>query len=310
MTRPRVALVVTGRLEFRALPSALGRLFPGAEFFIERSLLEAELKDSTSARVDPERNARDAAAGALPAIDELIDRLAAGVSGRDAADLSVLVEDLELANRGREDVVLRAVREAVARHLARMEVRRHAPRDLAERLLRRASFHLFDPMVEAYFYGDAGALERAQAGCAARSRHAGGDVERFRVEPTDDAGYFSPVGECARHRRPKDRRCPWGGEARGEHPKMYLKYLCREQPPHEWCSSYAETEGGAAALRALDWGALLTEPGAAPFLRALVEDLSEGLGQPPALRVMPFGMASAAPTALSAAPRARVLRNA
>lgn len=71
----------------------------------------------------------------------------------------------------------------------------------------------------------------------------------------------------------------------------------------------AELKGGVAALRGLDWGALLAEPGAAPFLRALAEDLSEGLGQPPALRVMPFGMASAAPTALSAAPRARVLRN-
>jgi hypothetical protein len=309
VTRPRVALIVTGRLEFQALPVALARLFPEAEFFIERSLTLEELKDSTSATVDPDRNARDAAMGSVPAIDELVDRLAASVSGRDAADFAVLVEDLELNNRGNEGAVLRAVRDAVGRHLARMETRRHAPRDLAERLGGRASFHLFDPMIEAYFYGDPQALQRAQAGRGGRPRLViDRDVERFRVDATD-AGYFAPVGECPRHRRPRDRRCPWGGAPREEHPKWYLKYLCREAPPHEFCSSYHETDGGVAALRDIDWLALLAQPDGAPFLRAMVEDLSDALGPSSALPDGEIAWNSRAPTARSLAPRDRVLRN-
>lgn len=62
----RVALVVTGRLELRGLGGALRRLFPGTEFFIAPSLVQVELYDSTSARVDPARNATNVAQGNTP----------------------------------------------------------------------------------------------------------------------------------------------------------------------------------------------------------------------------------------------------
>jgi hypothetical protein len=313
----RVALVVTGRLEFRGLRRALGRLFPGVMFHVAREILEGDLRDSTSTRVDPARNAREAAELAAgkdmqPAIDELVGHLAGNLCGRDAADFSVLVEDLELTNRGNESNVLRAVRESVDRHLAEIAGRPHAPRDLARRLQERASFHLFDPMVEAYFYDDPRALDAAQRGLG-RSGHRMGDrdPERFEVDASADADYFGEVGECARHRRPRDRRCPWRGEPdwRGRHPKMYLKYLCREAPPNEFCSTYQETEGGANALAGLDWSLVLASPGSAPFLRAMVEDLADALGQPPEVRGWPATPTSTAPSALSSAPRARVLRN-
>lgn len=309
MTKPRVALVVTGRLEFRALASALQRLFPCADFDVPHSLAEDVLADSTSARVDPARNARDAAQGNTPKIDELVGALAGSLCGRNAADFAVLVEDLELENRGNESAVLRAVRDAVTRHNERMSTRRDAPRDLDARLAERASFHLFDPMVEAYFYDDPVALGVAQSGLGRRAyRVAGRDPERFEVDPAADPTYFAPVGDCLRHRRPKDRRCPWYSAPR-EHPKRYLKYLCREAPPNDFCSTYKETEGGALALRRLDWNSVLSSPGSAPFLRALVEDLEDALGRAPALHSWPAMSTSAAPTARSAAPRDRVLRN-
>ena len=56
---------------------------------------------------------------------------------------------------------------------------------------------------------------------------------------------------------------------RREHPKKYLKYLCREAAPHEFCSTYRETEGGAHALAGLDWTRLLDAQRSAPFLRAI-----------------------------------------
>jgi len=95
-----VALVVTGRLELRGLAGALRRLFPGIDFFIPNTLVETELRDSTSVRVDPARNASNAIEGKIPVIDELIADLAGTLCGRDAAAFSVRVEDLELVNRG------------------------------------------------------------------------------------------------------------------------------------------------------------------------------------------------------------------
>lgn len=306
----RVALVVTGRLEFRGLAGALRRLFLGTEFFIAPSLVEVELYDSTSARVDPARNAKNVAQGNTPKIDELIGHLAGNLCGRDAADISVLVEDLELANRGNEENVVQATRASVERHLARVAGRRDGPLDLADRLRERASFHLFDPMVEAYFYDDPATLDTAQ-GRLGRVAHRvrGKDPERFEVDAPAEPAYFAAVGECPRHRRPKDRRCPWGGDGRREHPKKYLKYLCREAPPNEFCSTYLETSGGADALAQLDWNVVLATPGSAPCLRALVEDLAEALGQPPEIHGWPDAPTSEAPTARFRAPRARVLRN-
>lgn len=310
MTRPRVALVVTGRLEFRGLPRALGRLFPGADFVVAPGLDEFELVDSTSTRVDPARNARNASAGERPTIDDLVDLLAGAVCGRDAADFAVLVEDLELENRTNEAAVIQGVHEAVERHIVTTSQRPHAPRDLAARLEARASFHLLDPMVEVYFYDDAATLSRAQGSLGrAAHREADRDVERFKANASADSQYFAEVGECARHRRPKDRKCPWRGPSRDEHPKKYLKYLCREEAPNEFCSSYQETDGGVAALASLDWNSVLSGPGTAPYLRALVEDLEEALGLTPALRAWPTAPTSTALTARSRATRDRVLRN-
>ena len=285
-------------------------MFPGVDFFVAPALEEDELFDSTSALVDPARHARDAAEHKPPKIDELVAYLAGNLCGRGAASFSVLVEDLELANRGNEGNVMQAVRASVERHLAGVAERRDGPLDLADRLRERASFHLFDPMVEAYFYDDPAAFDAAQGGLGrVAHRVRDRDPERFEVDAPAEPDYFAAVGECPRHRRPKDRRCPWGGDGRREHPKKYLKYLCREAPPNEFCSTYLETSGGADALAQLDWSLVLATRGSAPCLRALVEDLAEALGQPPEIHGWPDAPTSEAPTARFRAPHERVLRN-
>lgn len=308
----RVALVVTGRLEFSGLAPALKSLFPTADFFIAPSLEEEDLRDSTSTLVDPERNARDTENGDEIVIDSLTAHLAGSLCGREHADLAVFIEDLELVNRGNEPRVLQAVRESVQRHTRRVAQRRGAPRDLDARLRERASFHLFDPMVEAYFYDDPAALDAAAGRAMGHppGRVAGVDPERFLVETIADPDYFAAVGECELHKRPKDRKCPWGGDHRAGHPKKYLKYLCRKAPPHHFCSDYKETVGGVAALRRLAWSTVLSTPGSAPFLRALIEDLEDALDlRPQDIDGWPTTPSSTAPTARAMAPRERTLRN-
>lgn len=312
----RVALVVTGRLEHRALSTALERLFPTVGFVIARAQSEENLRSFTSARVDPDSlaasylEAKLSRRELLPAVDELVEALASELCLRDPPALCVLIDDLELANRGNEPGVVRAVREAASRHLETVRARPQLPRNLADLMRERASFHLFDPMVEAYFFEDPAALDKAQGRLARPAyRVPGLDVERFEVEAAREGPYHGPVGECARHRRPRDRKCPWGGADRGPHPKKYLKYLCREDPPNEFCSSYQETEGGAQALATLNWDRVLQSPGSAPFLRALVEDLEEALGIAPAIAGWPSIPMSTAITARSNAPSERVMRN-
>jgi hypothetical protein len=134
--RPRVALIVTGQLELRALPAALERLFPHADFFVPDAVEGRDLFDSTSTRVDPARNAVRYLESP-PKIDALVADLAAALC--DDADFAVLVEDLELHNRGNEHNVLTAVREAVQRHVARTAQRRAGKRDLGAVLRERAS---------------------------------------------------------------------------------------------------------------------------------------------------------------------------
>lgn len=323
MAKRRVALVVTGRLELEALPAALARLFPGVSFEIASTLEKESLRDSTSTRVDPLRNQecvddvarRAATSGAKPttiAIDELIGHLAGCITGKQAADFAVLIEDLELCNRNNEPNVIEAVRQSVRRHLGELgkrSVMRGDVRELETAFQARASFHLLDPMVEAYFFDERRALERAGVPTSVSSQRSAVDPERFSVAPDVEPEYFAPVGECDRHRRPKERRCPWDGDDRAEHPKKYLKYLCREAPPHEFCSTYKETRGGVAALRDLDWSSVLGTNGSSPYLRALIEDLEDALGVSPNLPGWPNAASSNAITARSGAPRERCLRN-
>ena len=128
---------------------------------------------------------------------------------------------------------------------------------------------------------------------------AGVDVEQFQV---DDAAYLAPLPAEAQCPRTVDSRCPWAGEDRSRHPKKYVQYLSRSAR-EPFCSDYKETHQGAAGLAALDWHTVLADPAAAPFARALIEDIAHAVGQPsPAC-------GPAAATSIFGKPRPTVLRN-
>ena len=93
------------------------------------------------------------------------------------------------------------------------------------------------------------------------------------------------------------------GDQRVSHPKAYLSWLCQE-PTDKKCSRYDETKGGAEALAKLDWSALLGDPVAAPFARAMIHDIAEALGVE-----APFPGEVAPSTARSELPAAPALRN-
>ena len=282
MKPTKVALVVTGKLEQRALPQALQRLFPSAAF-----TAFGPFADSTSQRLVPAK----LAAKVPSKLDELIGHLAASLVRKNretpAHDFAVLIEDMELVNRGNEAGVRRCVQEAVQRHTQRVPTS-------ATALLERASVHLLDPMVETYFYDDVAVLKSLNV---ASHKRLPMDPERFQVLAADEPDYFAA------------NEGPWASNDRAEHPKKYLAYLLREPPPDALRTTYKETRQGAEALARLDWNSVLG-PGHSPFLRALIEDLAEALNVDPQLDEKVWRHPpSLAPTSRAVPSSTRVLRN-
>lgn len=289
-----VRLLPTGQMELRSLAQCLRTLFPGHDF------------QTISAREDPDGSRipfESFTSGRLrpdivpDALRRLVEQLSAEAHpGRSGvpADLAVLIDDLELENLDQVPVVADIVRRAVRAHLADVEHRRGAlsTERVARALRERASFHVAVPMIESWLFGDPAALctagvpeERLPARLAT-----GCDPEQF---ATDDPGYSADDGaQCtelvsrnARKRPPirprwilPDRPSipHWRREA---HPKAYLSWLCRD-PGHERCSTYRESDGGAAALASLRWPTVLGAPSHFTWARALILDIASALNEP------------------------------
>ena len=97
----------------------------------------------------------------------------------------------------------------------------------------------------------------------------------------------------------------WPKENRERHPKSYLAWLCRD-PNAKKCNTYRETSKGATALADLDWRASLTVGQHCQYLRAMVKDIAEALGESfPG----PTNAASAQLTSRYHLPEAPILRN-
>ena len=77
----------------------------------------------------------------------------------------------------------------------------------------------------------------------------------------------------------KKIRPKWLGNIRRDlHPKAYLQWLCLD-PQDKTCTTYSETKSGGPALAGLSWEVLLKRPpDHFAYLRALIDDLEEGLG--------------------------------
>lgn len=226
--------------------------------------------------------------GARNNADRLIERAAAAALGdgkgrRDALDLVVILDDVELCNAHQVDAVVGVVREAVARHLERVEARGGDVARTRRVLRERVSFHLAMPMIEAWLFADASALARAGVSSQRPARWADRcDPEAFE---TDDPEYDADDGSaCAswaaeRSAKRKQKNTPLWLKAspRQRHPKAYLAWLCCD-PKRKTCSSYRESHEGAAALRGLAWERLLGEPGHCQYARAMLEDIAWALG--------------------------------
>lgn len=287
-----VAFLPTGRTEWRGLSGAFTALFPGHTFDVLPS--EEEVRsypDSfpyngfTSNRLD-ERHERTPPEAACELI-ERASQAALGDRNVSAADLVVILEDLELVNIDQPDRVARVLRAAVKQHIDSLgnENRGKVVKRTRDALLQRVSFHLLVPMVEALFFADPMGLQNA--GVPAGSSHSFADSCDPEEFMTTDAAYLEateaacPCWARLPHGQRKNLRPKWLGTARARHPKGYIQWLCRDGEEKN-CTTYHETDDGGTALQRLDWRRVLERPAHhLRYLRALVADVADALGEQP-----------------------------
>lgn len=256
-----VALIVRGGTEM-ALGEALQRLFPKVTF---RRPVQ---RDGFTSMVLPETPMLGGRT--LPDVEKLARELVTEVEpGRREAvpDMAILVDDLELSNQAQPERAIEHVRRAVLRYIEHYAWPSRASHARArERVRERCSFHLLDPMVETYFFGEAQALVRAGAKRPSTVDPQAVDLERFEV--TSDPDFLErpdhPLGE---------EIPPWARPQRANHPKAYLQFLC--DPSGTERRAYREGRDGGCALRKLAWEDVCRPREHVRFLRSLILDIAD-----------------------------------
>lgn len=249
----RIGLITTGECEHRALHSSLQRVFADAEVVFERPLRPVpSITSNYLSYPGP-------AAGGTK-VDRFVASIMSTLESRDAPDLVFAIDDLELPNVETPHHVTRLVADAFRRHLGTPTHR------ALERLGTRCSFHLLCPMLEAYFFGEPAALERAGS-----TRPPILDPTRHLEDFSSDDEQFLAYPDVTAH--------PWRRPDRRRHPKRYLGFLV--DPTDEERAVYKESIGGCRALATLDWAQVFrySPPGIA-FAHALFEDLADALEVP------------------------------
>lgn len=312
----KVAILPTGRTEWHGMARMLKRLFPTHDFYCLPTKAEVQSDPDhypypgfTSTQLtsvhlnEPPESAR-----------ELVSRAAQEALGdrrHTAADLVLIIDDVELPNMTQLNRVVAVMRRAVEVHLSELQSVGHHGRT-ATVLREKVSFHLIAPMVEAWFFADASAL--AKAGVDATTQVHFCTTTDPEVFMTNDPAYLAateadcPTWAAMPQGRKKKLRPKWlGSQPREQHPKGYLQWLCRASSERN-CTSYSETSNGGEALAELSWQAVsIRDPEHFALLRALVEDLADGLATAPA---QPIGAPKVgSPTSRSDAPRGALLRN-
>lgn len=297
----RVAVLPTGRTEWRGLCGALQRRFPDHEFYRVPSAVEDVYDGFTSVELKDHHEVAPPESASL-----LIGRAAQEALGDRAvkrADAVVVVDDLELANAHQPDRAVSVMRAAARDHLDKMDARYRPATEAA--LRHRVSFHLVVPMIEAWLFVDAATLVSAGMPPGASPVFPAVDLEAFLV---NDPAYMSATESfcpCWSATKSKKNRPKWLGSSRDRHPKGYLQWLCLDGLTKN-CTTYHETDGGGGALERLDLRALVARPVTElRYARALVADLAFLFGED-AIDEGPSPVA----TSLCACPRNAVLRNA
>jgi hypothetical protein len=303
----RVAILPTGRMELLGVPRALAALFPDHEFYgISQRRGDAEPSNSRrrSARassapasqrpVDVEPFDSFTSSGQEltrtqknPNLVEIVEQMTSElVPGRRGhpPDLLFVLEDLELPNRHQPELVVQVFRDATLRHLALLESTDPGLANrVAQALRSKASFHLATPMIEAWLFADPNGPRNAgvPADRLPPNWESERDPEAFLTRDpaflADDGSTCTAWHALSRAKK-KTHKLGWNKEQRESHPKAFLSWLCRD-PAEKNCSRYRESHEGADALAALDWEEALRLPEHCTYLRALVEDLADGLGE-------------------------------
>jgi hypothetical protein len=251
----RVKLIVTGQMERRALHRSLSRWFPvtGTGEPVE-FLQPSYFQGPTSNRLpDDDPMIPELVRGFCAAL--VAETLEGSDPGRKPPDLVVGIDDLELENLDRPQVVTRWIRRGIEEHIAHNVENLRADARRREALASKCAFHLLVPMPEAYFFGERAALERAGVARAIEARLCRDDLEAFE---TDDPEFL------ARPIRPTDHR----------HPKAYLKHLLDRSDAGRL---YKETRDGVQALEHLAWPELSRSTSTLGFARSLFQDLADAL---------------------------------
>ena len=279
----RVVILPTGRTEWHGFPTALGRLFPGHEFTSVPTAAEIDSNPESfpipgfTSNALTERQVQNPPED-VRAIFERAAREAVGDRSTHAADLVIVLDDVEVVNLGNERMIVEVARSTIRSHLEGLSNR--VRERTAEALRTRVSFHLLRPMIEGWFFGDPVAMGRIGV---TQPVVLESDPEHFAV---NDAAYEqADEAECpswVAAGRKKKLRPKWIENPRRHlHPKGYVQWLTREGQDRS-CTRYSETNDGAAALAELDWAAVLSRQAEQfQYLRALVADLADALGQDP-----------------------------
>ena len=279
----RVGILVTGQTEYYGMEEALKKLFPDHSF----DCLPAEKKSLpdtppysgfTSCQLSREhvRNPPEACL-------HLVARAAQETVGdrrKDAYDLVIILDDLEICNAHQPDLVSEVMRTAVRMHLDTLDGTIHARTKQA--LRNKVSFHLAAPMIEAWFFIDEGALQRAGVHLLESvSFIKDSDPESFLTDDQSflsaDATFCTALANQSHSRRRKNKPKWIDNANRHLHPKAYLQWLTRN-PENKCCTNYQESRHGAEALRDLDWAQVPSlRKDHFGFLKAMIEDLEQGL---------------------------------
>lgn len=311
-----VAFLPTGRTEWQGLAIAMKALFPAHDFYCLPSPEEiTSYPDdfpfpgftSTKLQSTQVENPPESAI-------ELVSRAAQEALGdrkKAAADIVVIVDDVELPNMNQVSVIVDVMRAAAIKHLNALSQTGHFART-QKTLVEKVSFHLIKPMIESWFFADPKAL--ANAGVpATQPVHFLDATDPEDFNTTDSLYLVARESDCTAlaalaQSKKKKLRPKWlGSQPRGHHPKGYLQWLCRDANERS-CTRYHETEDGGRAIAAIDWACLLGRSAAQfSLLRAMIEDLEDGLSSK-ALVPTP-GPATPQPTSRIGAHQDAVLRN-
>lgn len=266
MVTRHIKLVVTGDMEKASLHDSLRKCFPAQNCHGEDVVWDTPRYANcvTSSRL------RQGKVPSNPMHELAKAMLAEALTGKtgNAADLVIVIDDVEIDNLGQESLIAEHFRCAVQLELTKRLASVHPENHpvVAKQVRERCSFHLLRPMVEAYFFGDANALSVSGvlAGTVPQLSHLT-NVEDF--QSTDPEW----LPKCLQINVDKSQYSPWWCNER--HPKDYLRHLVEKGG-----GSYEEKENGERALRGLQWNGVVKTPTDAPIISSLFADVFDWFG--------------------------------